>query len=189
MSTVNTTTARSSTSVMPIMMRPCREWSSPRSSSRRASTMVLATEITMPMTMPCRSGQPRSPTPSSSPRRADAERAPEEGHPAHPGELAQRELDPDGEHQQDDPDLREQLEGVDVGDGGARGERPDEDPPPRSRGSAAGAAPRPPRRRGRRRRRHRRGRERRSDRSSSLAWPGTRSSTGIPRARSRYDTR
>ncbi len=72
MSTIRITTARSSTSVMPIMTRPWRECSSPRSMSRRASTIVLATEITMPTMAPCSSGQPRAaatPTPSTTDRR------------------------------------------------------------------------------------------------------------------------
>jgi hypothetical protein len=50
MRTISTTTIRSSTSEIPIRMRPCREWISPRSSSRRARTIVLATETTMPTT-------------------------------------------------------------------------------------------------------------------------------------------
>ena len=71
-STIRTTTARSSTRLMPIMMRPWRECSSPESMSRRASTIVLATETTMPTIIPCRYGQPRSapaPTPSPTDRR------------------------------------------------------------------------------------------------------------------------
>src|SRR5258708_2854419 len=56
MTTMRTTTARSSTSVMPIITRPWRECSSPRSMSSRASTMVLATERTMPTMAPWSGG-------------------------------------------------------------------------------------------------------------------------------------
>ena len=130
-STVRTTTARSSTSVIPIMIRPWRVWSSPRSRSSRASTMVLATEITMPTTAPWSAGHPssvpdrdrQSPTVSAIP----SGRA-QDGHPLHAHQVLERELDPDREHQQDDSDLREDLEGVDVGDGRARRQRADEDP-------------------------------------------------------------
>ena len=45
---------------MPTSTRPWRVCSSPRSSSNRASTIVLATEITTPTTSPCSGGQPRS---------------------------------------------------------------------------------------------------------------------------------
>jgi len=58
MRTMSTTTARSSTSVIPIMMRPCRDRSWPESMSRRARTMVLATETTMPTIAPCNRGKP-----------------------------------------------------------------------------------------------------------------------------------
>ena len=93
--------------------------------------MVLATEITMPMTMPCRGGQPRSsPTLSAQPHEERMPSGPpSNATPRTRGEVAQRELDADAEHQQDHPDLGEQLEGVDVGDGGPRGERADQDPP------------------------------------------------------------
>ncbi len=70
-STVSTTTARSSTSVIAIITRPCRVWSSPRSMRSRASTMVLATEMTAPMTMPWSGGRPRR-LPAPSPRRIDS---------------------------------------------------------------------------------------------------------------------
>ncbi len=53
MSTVIATTATSSTRAMPIITCPCFERSSPRSKSIRASTMVLAMEMTAPITMLC----------------------------------------------------------------------------------------------------------------------------------------
>src|SRR5216117_1856763 len=67
--TVSATTARSSTSEMPIMTRPWRVCSSPRSMSSRTSTIVLATEMTSPMTSPCPGGQP-STTPAPAPSAA-----------------------------------------------------------------------------------------------------------------------
>jgi hypothetical protein len=64
---MSTTTAMSSTSAMPIITRPCRECSSPRSISRRAITIVLATEMTMPTTTPWTVGQPsKAPTAEAS---------------------------------------------------------------------------------------------------------------------------
>ena len=66
--TMRTTAARSSTRLMPISTRPCRECSSPRSMSSRASTMVLDTEITIPTMSPWRGGQPSAaPVPAPSP--------------------------------------------------------------------------------------------------------------------------
>src|SRR5437588_475738 len=56
--TVIATTARSSTSEMPIMTRPWRVCSSPRSMSSRTSTIVLATEMTSPRASPWPGGQP-----------------------------------------------------------------------------------------------------------------------------------
>ena len=114
---------------MPIMTRPWRECSSPESMSRRASTIVLATETTMPTTTPCRYGQPSS-APAPTPRPTES-RMPS-GPPSSATHFtrsrsAQRELDADREHQQDDADLGEQLEGADVGDGRAGGERADQD--------------------------------------------------------------
>jgi len=60
MSTIRTTTARSSTSVIPIITRPWRERSSPRSSSSRARTIVLATDTTIPTIAPSSRLQPRA---------------------------------------------------------------------------------------------------------------------------------
>ncbi len=62
-------------------------------------------------------------------RDQDPQRPPDEGHPFHAQEIAERELDADGEHQEDDADLGEQLEGVHVGDGGPGREGADEDAP------------------------------------------------------------
>jgi hypothetical protein len=46
------------------MIRPWREWSSPRSRRKRASTIVLATETTIPTTTPWSGGHPSQlPTP------------------------------------------------------------------------------------------------------------------------------
>ena len=67
---IRTTAARSSTSVIPIMIRPCRLWSSPRSRSNRASTIVLAGDTTMPMTAPATGLQP-SRLPTASPTAVD----------------------------------------------------------------------------------------------------------------------
>ena len=95
-------------------------------------------------------------------RQQDAERAAEQRHPLHAQEVTERELDADREHQEDDPDLREQLEGVEIGDRGAGSERADQDTAEdvaqdeRLAGDA-GRAPHPRPRRGTRRR----GRERR----------------------------
>src|SRR5262249_24738568 len=58
----------------------------------------------------------------------DAQRAAEQGHPAHAQEIAQRELDADREHEKDHADLGEELERVHVGHGRAGGEAPDEEP-------------------------------------------------------------
>ena len=64
---VSATTARSSISEMPINTWPWRVCSSPRSISRRTSTIVLATEMTSPMARPCRGGQPSTkPAPAPS---------------------------------------------------------------------------------------------------------------------------
>ncbi len=60
-------------------------------------------------------------------RERDAERAAEQGDPLHAQEVVQGELDADREHEQDHADLGEQLEGVQVRDGGPGGERADQD--------------------------------------------------------------
>ena len=58
----------------------------------------------------------------------DGERRAQESHPAHAVEIPQRELDPHREHQENDTDLGEELEAVDVAEGGPRRERTDEEP-------------------------------------------------------------
>ena len=65
-STVKTTTARSSTRVIPIITLPCGERNSPRSASKRESTMVLATETMAP-------GDTLDQAPPQQPSRADAQ--------------------------------------------------------------------------------------------------------------------
>ena len=87
MTTIRTTTARSSTSVMPIITRPCRECSSPRSISSRASTMVLATEMTMPTMAPWSNGQPSRP---ATPRPIATESAIPRGPPRRATHLTRR---------------------------------------------------------------------------------------------------
>ena len=79
MTTVSTTTARSSTRVMPIITRPWAECSSPRSMRRRASTIVLATDTTRPMTSPCseRPAEERAHAHAEPRRQRDPERAAE----------------------------------------------------------------------------------------------------------------
>ena len=57
----------------------------------------------------------------------DSQRVAEQGYPFLPQQVVQGELDADGEHQEDDPDFREELEGVYVGDGGTGREGTDED--------------------------------------------------------------
>jgi hypothetical protein len=84
--------------------------------------MVLATEVTAPTTSP-RMGDSQA----QGDRQQDAERPANHGHPLDPQEIAQRELDADREHQQDDADLGEQLEGVDVRHRRARRQRAHQD--------------------------------------------------------------
>src|SRR4029453_15101901 len=103
-STISATATRSSTIDMPIMMRPCREWSSPRSRRRRAGTMVLETGMTIPMTSPGHAAPPPPPPPAPEDRQGPAQ----EGHPLHTQEIAHRELDADREHEEHDADLGEE---------------------------------------------------------------------------------
>jgi hypothetical protein len=56
-------------------------------------------------------------------REHHAEGGAHHGHPLHAQQVAQGQLDPDREHEQDHADLREQLEPVDLGDGEPGGER------------------------------------------------------------------
>jgi len=64
---VSITTARSSTSVIPIMIWPCSDRSCPHSIRKRDNTMVLATEIIAPTATPCCQLHPsREPTPNPS---------------------------------------------------------------------------------------------------------------------------
>lgn len=67
---VSTTTARSSTSVIPIMTCPCAERNSPRSLRNRDSTIVLATEIIAPTATLCCQLHPNS-DPTPRPRATD----------------------------------------------------------------------------------------------------------------------
>jgi hypothetical protein len=60
-------------------------------------------------------------------REQDAERAPDRRDPLHAQQVTQRELDADGEHQEDHADLGEELEAMDVGDGRTWCERADQD--------------------------------------------------------------
>ena len=130
-STMSTTTARSSTSVIPIMTRPWRVCSSPRSVKSRTMTIVLAMEITMPTTSPWIGGHPRAipDAQTQADRKENAERRAQQRDTPDLEEVAKGELEPDREHQEDDPDVGEQLERVKVGHRGAGREGADQDAP------------------------------------------------------------
>ena len=89
-----------------------------RSASRRARTMVLATEMVAPMTKPWIMGHPASQaTPRAKRhRKQNAERAAAQGDPLHPHQVGDGKFHADGKHQQDYADFGENFEGVQVGD-------------------------------------------------------------------------
>ena len=104
-----TIVTRSSTISQPIAIRPCEVSSSPRSVIARSRTTVLATD----------SDRAEHQAPADPPAEGDAEHQAEEGRDddlderagdrdrPDGGQVPEREVDPDPEHQQDDPDVGE----------------------------------------------------------------------------------
>ncbi len=118
---------RSSTSSQPIAIFPFSDSSSPRSSRARSSTTVLATESARPKTRPAPRVQPQI-AGGSHPeerRQDDLGQRPRQGDPADLREVVEREVQPDSEHEEHDPDLRQLLGEVEIGHE-ARGGRTDQ---------------------------------------------------------------
>ena len=111
------------------MILPCCDCSCLPSISSRDSTIVLATDTIIPITTPCSAPQPSSiptPSPSSADSATPSWRS-DQRHPLDFAQFVERELQSDGEHQEDDADLGDNLEGVGLAYRRTWRERADED--------------------------------------------------------------
>ena len=127
--TSTSTVKMSSTISQPTAMWPCVVWSTSLSMSTRIKTTVLATEMAMPISKPSR----HAPAEQVRGERAQGGRRPGSGRPpraarsAGPPQIAEIEVQPDAEHQQDDADFGQLRRHLRVGDEAGR-LRADEDP-------------------------------------------------------------